>query len=162
MNYLLRPTTSSDTHFLWEMLSEAACRDDILSVKQDVHLAKYVKDWGAPDDHGIIAYEGKSGKQLGAAWSRLLNDDNPGYGYYDDFTPELAIAVLPECRDRGMGKSLLVELLNRLSPIYPALSLSVRSTNEPAVRLYRSLGFTVVHERVDGHRGMTWTMIRKL
>jgi GNAT superfamily N-acetyltransferase len=84
-------------------------------------------------------------RSIGAAWLRLWLNDDKGFGYIDDSIPELAIAVLPEYRGKGIGTELLMNILASAQSIYPAISLSVRANN-PVVNLYQRLGFT----KVDG------------
>ena len=63
--------------------------------------------------------------------------------------PELAAALDPACRGRGVGTRLLRAMLRLLADEgYPAVSLSVQKAN-PAVRLYRRLGFRVVREHPE-------------
>ncbi len=81
-------------------------------------------------------------KPVGAVWLRLLTRNNKGYGYVDDDTPELGIAVFPEYRGQGIGTQLLTHLLE--SPCgQSSISLSV-SLDNPAVSLYERFGFEVV------------------
>jgi len=70
---------------------------------------------------------------------RLLIGDNRGFGYIDDDTPELSIAVLPEHRGGGLGTALL----ERVFAMVPRCCLSVDDRN-PALRLYARLGFATV------------------
>ena len=72
-----------------------------------------------------------------------MTKDNAGYGYVDDDTPELSIAVLPQHRGRGIGTQLLTDLLREAEKRYKAVSLSVSSDN-PALRMYERAGFKVV------------------
>ena len=53
------------------------------------------------------------GFPVGAAWYRLFRRDAPGYGFVDEETPELAIAVVPSRRGRGIGEALLEALCER-------------------------------------------------
>jgi ribosomal protein S18 acetylase RimI-like enzyme len=106
-------------------------------------LRRYVEGWGRPGDFGVIALE--EGQPVGAAWARLLTGANGGYGYVNDATPELSIAVLPDHRGRGVGSQLLAWLIETAQGRCPALSLSVSREN-PARRLYERAGFTVVAE----------------
>jgi ribosomal protein S18 acetylase RimI-like enzyme len=82
---------------------------------------------------------------IGAAWLRLFSSDERGFGYVDEGIPELAIAVVPEHRDRGIGTKLLMQVIEVARGIYPAISLSVRANN-PVVNLYQRVGFV----NVDG------------
>jgi ribosomal protein S18 acetylase RimI-like enzyme len=112
-------------------------------------LARYVEGWGNRTDLGVIAVEQDAREPVGAAWLRLLTGEAKGYGFVDDDTPELAIAVLPDHRGRGLGGRLLRELLDSAASRFSAVSLSVRADN-PARRLYERAGFRVVVESEAG------------
>jgi ribosomal protein S18 acetylase RimI-like enzyme len=61
----------------------------------------------------------------------------------------LYLVVRPESKRRGVGTSLLIETGNALLTAgYPELDLFVTEANEPAVALYRKLGFRVF-ERIE-------------
>ena len=51
----------------------------------------------------MIALE--NGFPVGAAWYRVFGADEPGYGFVDEQTPELAIAVVPSKRGTGSATS---------------------------------------------------------
>ena len=149
--FTLHPLTKADEPFLWEMLYQAIYVPPGSSTppREMVHqpeLSRYVQDWGQPTDLGFLAVEVRTHKPVGAAWLRLLTGENKGYGYTGVGTPELSIAVLPEYRRRGIGFRLLKALLHTAEALFPAVSLSVSPEN-PAVALYRRLGFEVVSER---------------
>jgi ribosomal protein S18 acetylase RimI-like enzyme len=148
MDYSIRPLTQEDEPFLWQMLYEAAHleKEGNLTVQDAINnpdLAKYVKNWGRKDDSGFIAILETSNQPVGSAWLRLLTGENKGYGYVDDQTPELAIAILPQHRNKGIGTQLLTHLLAAAQTSYSSISLSIRSTN-PALSLYKRFGFEVV------------------
>jgi len=108
---------------------------------------RYVFAWGRPGDGGVVALD--EGFPVGAAWYRLFKADAPGYGFVDEKTPELAIAVVPSRRGRGFGVELLAALMERARKDgYGALSLSVERRN-PAIRLYERFGFHAVREEDD-------------
>ena len=146
--YFIRLATRSDESFLWEMLYQAiyiAPGSEPLpkEIVRDAALSRYVSGWGRPDDLGFIATVSESQQPIGAAWSRLLTGDHQGYGYVDDLTPELSIALTPNWRGQGVGTRLLQHLLEAASSRYLAISLSVSSDN-PARSLYERLGFAIV------------------
>ena len=108
-------------------------------------VALYVKAWGRPGDTAVIAID--SGFPVGAAWYRLFPRDRPGYGFVDERTPELAIAVVPNARGKGVGSALLGALLDRARVEgYGAISLSVDRNNAGAIELYERHGFARVGE----------------
>ena len=107
-------------------------------------LALYYEGFGnGRADHCIIADD--NGHVAGAVWTRIMED----YGHIDDETPSLAISVLKEYRDKGIGTRLLQEMLILLKEQgYKRVSLSVQKTNY-AVGMYRRAGFTTVDEKSD-------------
>jgi ribosomal protein S18 acetylase RimI-like enzyme len=83
---------------------------------------------------------------VGAAWYRLFKEDNPGYGFVDEATPELSIAIVPSRRASGLGSELLEALLERArGEGHEAISLSVEK-DSPAVGLYERHGFARYRE----------------
>ena len=65
-----------------------------------------------------------------------------------DETDMMNLAVAPEYRRKGVGRALVLALCTELRKIgSTALTLEVRVSNENAVRLYASLGFTQVGRR---------------
>jgi len=125
--------------FLFSPEVEPPPREILSEAKQSI----YFEDFGGRHDFGVVAELG--GRVVGVAWSRLM----AAYGYVDDETPELAIALLPECRGRGVGTALLERLFEILSCRYHSVSLSVERGN-PAKRLYERLGFKLVREDETG------------
>jgi ribosomal protein S18 acetylase RimI-like enzyme len=116
--------------------------DDIVDRPE---IACYVDGWGRYGDDGVVAIDESTGVDIGAAWLRLWPGPETGYGFVDRATPELAIAVRPEHRGRGIGTCLLDALLDRAAPRYRAVSLSV-SVDNPAVALYQRFGFCAIAE----------------
>jgi GNAT superfamily N-acetyltransferase len=147
INYSIRSLTPTDQPFLWEMLYQTLyVPADGTPPPRDViyqpDLARYVQDWGREGDRGFIASDLATGEPIGAVWLRFLIEENRGYGYIDNQTPELGLAVLPEYRGQGIGTALL----NALVAVVPgAISLSVSAEN-PALRLYQRFGFAIVSE----------------
>ncbi|QGG97096.1 GNAT family N-acetyltransferase [Actinomarinicola tropica] len=126
---------------------------DVAAVLADPALAHYVEGWPRPDDVGVVA-EDDDGTAVGAAWCRAFRADDPGYGFVGTDVPELAVAVVPGRRGARIGRALVTALLAAAaSRGVERLSLSVEHDN-PAARLYASLGFEVVGD-ADG----AWTMV---
>jgi len=147
----IRPLLASDVPFLWEMLYQALYVPPGQlpfgrEILQTPEISRYARDWGGPDDVGFVALA--AGQPVGAVWLRLLLGDRRGFGYVDETTPELSVAVLPGHRGRGTGGALIAHLIAQVSGRYPALCLSVSAGN-PARRLYQRLGFVVVAQEGD-------------
>jgi GNAT superfamily N-acetyltransferase len=151
MTLNIRQLTTADEPFLWEMLylslfvpkGVPPFPRDIL---QEPAISRYVEGWSRSDDCGFLALDCE--KPIGAAWLRGLWKENKGYGYFDDQTPELSMALLPEYRGQGIGSKLLAQIVELAQNRYPALSLSV-SVKNPARRLYERFGFLVV-KQIEG------------
>ena len=144
----IRPLTLADEPFLWEMLYQALYVPKghppfPREIVQEPEINRYVHDWGKPDDLGFVALD--DGKPVGAVWLRLLTGDNRGFGYVDETTPELSVAILPEYRGKGIGSKLIAHLVEKVQSRYVAICLSV-SPDNPAERLYQRLGFEVIED----------------
>jgi GNAT superfamily N-acetyltransferase len=154
-----RPAGGEDLSFLAAMLGEAAVwRPDkrtptVDEVLADPRYAMYLAGWPRPGDHGLVAeQEGP----LGAAWYRTYTERNHGHGFVAEDIPELAIAVVASRRLEGIGRLLLIRLIEASEVQgYAALSLSVNLGN-PARRLYESVGF----QPIGTPRKSSATMIR--
>ena len=161
MNLVIREVSASDAPFLRAMLYQSLyVPDGGVPFDPDIltrpEIAKYVEAWGRAGDLGFIALDTSSNQSVGAVWLRLFPECDKGYGYVNDSTPELGIAVLPVYRSRGVGFALLQRLIQAASVLYDAVSLSV-STDNPALRLYTRVGF----ERVS-ICGNSVTMLKRL
>jgi ribosomal protein S18 acetylase RimI-like enzyme len=142
---VIRPAGRQDIPFLRDMLRHAYYwRASAVAETGEPPLRRYVERWGRPGDSGLIAID--EFQPVGAAWYRLFRRDDPGYGFIDEETPELSIAVVPSRRGRGIGHELLEALLDRArAEGYESISLSVEKDN-PAVGLYERHGFERVRE----------------
>jgi ribosomal protein S18 acetylase RimI-like enzyme len=152
----LQAATVQDESVLWLMPTFAAWmesggEEQIAQARSDPYLSTYVSGWGArKGDLGVIARDG-IGEVLGAVWLRLGGADGP-LNLGDKHVPELATAVVPRARWRGVGTAMIKHLIELASPCYPRIILSVREEN-PAVLFYSKLGFREVsrmENRVGG------------
>jgi len=62
------------------------------------------------------------------------------------------LGVHPDVQGRGVGRRLLTELLGYADGLAVAVFLEVRTDNEPALALYRSVGFEVIGRRPNYYR----------
>ena len=103
-----------------------------------------------PTDMGLVAE--MDSEPVGMLWTRLFSAEAPGYGYVDDHTPEVSMAIRPEWQGQGIGKALMVQALKVLGERgHERVSLSVSKANERAVGLYRSMGFSLVSENHEDY-----------
>jgi ribosomal protein S18 acetylase RimI-like enzyme len=166
MQFSIRHVTQGDISFLWDMIYYASHMPEDGATSSEVarldpYVNIYVNDWGRRGDCGVIAYEPQSLRKLGAAWLRFLTDDKSHYGYYNDETPELAIAVLPEMKGQGVGSALLSHLIEIVRGQIPAIVLTVRNDN-PARHLYERCGFVVIDEVINRVGTKSFQMLLKL
>jgi ribosomal protein S18 acetylase RimI-like enzyme len=139
---MIRRGDATDVAFLRDMLRHAYYArwgDD------DLPLSRYVEGWGRRGDSSLILID--DFHPVAAAWYRLFSAGEPGYGFVDEETPELTVAVVPSRRGRGYGNELLTALLARAREEgFASISLSVEPDN-PALHLYERHGFARVGER---------------
>jgi ribosomal protein S18 acetylase RimI-like enzyme len=153
-----RPAGVADLTFLATMLGEAAVwrpdkptptADEVMA---DPRYALYLSGWPRQGDYGLLA---EQEEPVGAAWYRTFTEASHGYGFVAEDVPELSIAVIASRRHEGIGRRLLVDLIEAsLTQGYSAISLSVIEDN-PARRLYESAGFVLVEKHAR-----SWTMVR--
>jgi GNAT superfamily N-acetyltransferase len=149
----IRPATQVDEQFLremsvltgqWRAHSPLPTPEELVS---NPHHGRYLDGWMREGDTGVVALD--DDRPIGAAWYRRFSADEPGYGFLDEATPEISIAVDSGHRGRGVGTALLHALCERgRHDGLAALSLSVERDN-PALRIYRRLGFVEVEGTAD-------------
>lgn len=148
--------TAEDEDVLWLMLTYAASMgtgglEQVEQARSDPYLSTYVNGWGTmAGDVGVIARDGP-GRPIGAAWLRLSQSEDT-WRVADQATPELATAVLPDQRGRGVGTAMMRSLIALAARTHEKITLSVRVEN-PARRFYARLGFvelSTMKNRVGG------------
>jgi ribosomal protein S18 acetylase RimI-like enzyme len=136
---------------VWRPDKPAPTADEVMA---DSRYAMYLAGWPRDGDFGLVA---EQDGPLGAAWYRTYTEMSHGYGFVAEDVPELSIAVIASRRHEGIGRLLLVGLVEASEARgYAALSLSVNHNN-PARGLYESLGF----QSVGKPRETSLTMIRR-
>ncbi len=85
-----------------------------------------------------------------ALWLVAVGEDGTVLGYVGSQTcfedaDILNVCVAPAARRQGVAEALMRELEARLAPKgVEKITLEVRASNEPAIRLYEKLGYTQV------------------
>ncbi|MEA3497374.1 MAG: GNAT family N-acetyltransferase [Bacteroidota bacterium] len=111
-------------------------------------VSKYIDNWGTlPNDIALVAEI--NNELIGAIWGRTFSKSNAGFGFIDENTPELCMAVKEKFRNQGIG----AKLIDEISKIYflkgfKSISLSVDKQNRARL-LYLRKGFIVVKEDKD-------------
>ncbi|BCM89131.1 hypothetical protein IAD21_00975 [Abditibacteriota bacterium] len=111
-----------DEPLLPHFLAIAAHEEEVETVLTNPALAIYVSDWGRDGDCAVVAENDETSAIVGMAWARFWTPDHQGFGWINELTPEMAVAVEPEFQGRGIGTRLIEALKCRLR----AVSLTVR------------------------------------
>lgn len=147
----IREGHADDLPFLRQMLVEAyhwnhegplPPTNEFLS---QPHILSRLDEWHPEaGDRAVIAE--KAGEPVGAAWYNFGTEDNHAYGYINPQTPELGIGVCRGQRSKGIGRLLILALIDlaRREGV-PAISLSVDPKNY-VLKLYESVGFTLYED----------------
>ena len=151
MNILYRGIKKEEYQFLEEMLYEALFvppgqPEFPKSIIENPDIKKYIKNWNQKeDDLAIVGV--KNDELVGAIWGRKFKKEKKGYGFIDENTPEISMAVRSEYRNQGIGTSLINQIENKYSEIgISKLSLSVDKLN-PAKKLYERCGYKLFEEQ---------------
>ena len=140
---VIRPAGPQDVRFLRDMLRHAYFWR--IDESAELPVARYVTGWGREGDSGFVAIDEL--QPVGAAWYRLFPRRQPGFGFVDERTPELTVAVVPSRRGKGIGHELMEALLAQArGEGYDALSLS---SPRDSTALYERYGFRVVSDDGD-------------
>jgi ribosomal protein S18 acetylase RimI-like enzyme len=145
---VVRTGGAQDIRFLRDMLHHAYYWKERKPDAGPGPVQLYLKAWGRPGDTVVVGLV--DGFPVGAAWYRLFRSAKPGYGFVDERTPELAIAVVPNARGKGVGSAMLDRLLDRARDEgHGSVSLSVDKKNTAAVHVYEQHGFERLAESED-------------
>jgi ribosomal protein S18 acetylase RimI-like enzyme len=138
--FIIREIKFTEYAFLKEMLYQAIfVADENAALPREIieqpDLKRYIQNFGQEGDYCLVAEQYR--KLIGAIWIRFIN----GYGFVDNDTPEMSMAVLNGNRGEGIGKQLLTEMIDRLkSKQLSRISLSVDKKNF-AHEFYKKYGF---------------------
>ena len=106
--------------------------------------------WGKEkNDHCLVAVG--DDEVAGAVWIRTFLGDIKGCGYIDEQTPEIAIALFSQYRNKGIGTQLMndmIALMKRKG--FSQVSLSITKGN-PAITLYLRLGFNIIDKNAEDY-----------
>lgn len=150
MHFTIRTLTPTEYPILEDMLYEAIYQPDENNlIPRDVinipEVRVYIEHFGKQEDDFCLVGD-VDGEIVGAVWVRILAGGIKGYGNIDDKTPEFAISLFKEYRNKGIGTRLMQTMIEYLkNKGYGQASLNVKKENY-AVKLYRKMGFEIVSE----------------
>lgn len=152
--YIIREIKEAELNVLENMLYEAIFQPEgqeplPRDIIEKPEISVYIDDFGKQGDYCLVA--DLDGKIIGAVWVRILAGEMKGYGNIDDKTPEFAVSLYKEYRNRGIGTALMKKMIEHLKESgYAQASLSVDKANY-AVRMYKSLGFEIISENREDY-----------
>jgi len=143
--------------FLWPSNPVAVelAPDPDPKILADIHADGFVHPWTDADIAKLVADE--SVFTVLARRDRLFGSKTP-IGFVivriaADEAEILSIAVMKRYRSGGIGRSLMETALRHLfAERIATLFLEVDAGNEPAIKVYRRLGFKTVGERLGYYR----------
>jgi ribosomal protein S18 acetylase RimI-like enzyme len=143
----LRPVEAGESELIFSFLTIAArmaeSNEPIQKALVDKELTKYWRDWGREGDRGVVALREPDGLPVACAWVRLFSTEDPCF--VAEGVREVAVGTLAQVRGLGYGTHVLERIIESCRSDCAGISLSVRADN-PAVRLYRRLGFDTIAE----------------
>ncbi len=150
-NITIREIKDDEYGILEDMLYEAIFqKEDVEPFPHEIiyepEIYVFIDRFGSlPDDHCLVAEF--DNKIVGAVWVRILDGEIKGYGNVDSYTPEFAISLFKQYRNKGYGTLLMKDMIRYLkSKGYKQASLSVDKNNYAAA-MYLKLGFKIIEER---------------
>jgi len=151
MNIAYRIIRRDEHEFLMEMLYEAlfVAPDQPKfpnGIIEEPDIKKYIDHWSQKEgDLAIVAV--RNDELVGVIWGRKFEELKKGYGFVDEETPEISMAIRSAYRNQGIGTSLIDHIEKEYAAIgVSQLSLSVDKMN-PAKKLYERCGYQIFEEQ---------------
>lgn len=152
--FTVRDYDDADWPLVWPVIEEVVRAGDTFPFPTDLTEEEARDIWLENGPGGRVSVAVDGGRVVGTA---KMGRNRPGPGSH---VATASYMVSTEARSRGVGRALVVESLGWARECgYAAMQFNaVVATNTGAVRLYESLGFTVVgtvpraHELPSGER----------
>lgn len=153
--FQLRLVDDSDEPFLYDLFAstrgqqfallplEPAQLQALVRMQFDAQRMSYRQDYPA-SEHSIVLFESQP---VGRLW---VNDGADELWVID-------LSIHPGFRGRGIGRSVLKQVIARAESRGVPVGLYVDPMNPPALELYRSLGFEVY-----GDQNQTYVQMRRI
>lgn len=159
MNPTLYFLRSSEQKIATDMLKYAYRLNEIdKNIEDFPELEIFSRFYGlSSKDLGLYAL----GEQTiaGAAWIRLLKEEDNALGFVNEKTAVLTIGVKPEFRGKDIASAMLEQLFLEAGAVFEQVSVSVLN-NERGVSFFKKFGFVEVEKSqsyspVDGSEVIT-------
>lgn len=134
----IRPAVQEDMPRIYEIFVSTMEEGDSYTFFPDMSISEVQAIWMGPGYYAYVAYEDEA--LLG---TYTFHANHPGRGAH---VANASYLVSQKARGKGIGKKLGEHsLITAKEQGFKAMQFNiVVSTNEPAVRLWRSLGFDIV------------------
>ena len=134
----IRPLTAADHDALWPILEPVIRAGETYALPRDMSKAQALAYWTAPDQETFVATEGA--KLLGTYYLRPNHKGNAGH------VANCGYITAPDASGRGVAQAMCKHSLAAARARgFAAMQFNlVVSTNERAVKLWTSLGFTTL------------------
>lgn len=143
MNPTLYFLRSSEQRIATDMLKYAYRLDEIgKNIEYTPELEIFSKFYGlSSKDLGLYALSEQT--IAGAAWIRLLKEEDNAIGFVNEKTAVLTLGVKPEFRGKDIGAAMLEQLFLEAGALFEQVSVSVLN-NEKALSYFKKFGFVEV------------------
>lgn len=140
MTLEVRPAVDDDWPLIWPFFSATVAAGESYAFPLDLTVETGRSWWMSAPPSSTVVAASPSGEVLGSA---KMGPNRPGRG---DHVGTASFMVAPAARGRGVGRLLGEHVIDwHRSGGYRGIQFNaVVETNEPAVRLWTSLGFEIV------------------
>ena len=142
----IRKAREEDKEAVWQILRNINEQGDSFAFSPGTPKEEMLSWWFDPSKHVYVACDGDT-----IAGSFLIKDNQPGLGSH---IANAAYAVSPHARGKGVGKLMGEFSLPEAKRLgYTAMQYNiVVKTNTVAVKLWQSIGFSIIGEIPEAFR----------
>ena len=135
---VIRPAERVDEEAIWAIFQAVVEPGDTYAFAPDISREDALAMWMGPKGHTYVATESDA-----VVGTYLLRSNQPGLGSH---IANAAFMVAPSAQGRGIGRQMADHCLREARRLgFRAMQFNfVVSTNEPAVALWKKLGFDIV------------------